>query len=1108
MISRAPTGSEDPEEEGESLMEVMEVLENIKEGSQELAMLSKKSSPLLTPKSFDPDRITDYPRAQSPPESHSPMEGSRRSSVSLSAMSESSFTSDNSSVVSYDANKMPKKKILKNPHRKQKHSTNRVRWKDEEGDTVSMRSFDSLSTTSEIYTRARNGMKETRRHWREFERSPVHGGVGLTPSGARGLRNHRHRPYVGGAPQHSHSSSSLLSPSSTPSPSISPSHYLLGGSPGVHANAHRRSVSTSSLPANRELSNFANNHSSVPKAFQRSLSPLTSSAISSSSDISPRRNLQSTPKAHHQSDSVLLTTTKRGTDDSRELFNASPNRSFDIDLPYPVLRLDNSNLTDLEESTMEDRKKMHIFKFPQDTPTAKSPLFSGGQRVTKMTPVFLDDDDEGDYDHLSPKDETETKDKERNGESSTDKPEGKDQVGSRRKNDRNINEDLYSDKDIEDALGELEDGSVKSSSSSTEEPPPVPSRDRATKERKEEVGNEADISLSMIEDVEQLEWQVSQASLSLSGSQEAQARPLTGGTNPQRTAAISSKEVVTGPKVPDKPARSETVRNTSSQGIAAKEKDVTSSSNHTISAPRNDLAPVESGTAVPAEPTDSSVKPGDNQQLRNKPKPPPIAPKPIRVQGLGRTGGVLIGSNATASPPSPQSPGALSTKSSVNGTGKQTSEDSQDQTPSFTPPSQDQTSPPSHQDAKGLPPSGEKIAPPDQAEITPPQQVTPPNQEETAPPPLPPKTKRIRRQDRDISGQPLPPMLDTSSSQPNGSHPITPADDAVEDILPPPPEFAFPSSPDFSDPSTDPASHDILESASNSTLVPDHEDIPEARQILELDQFYERDACSSSSSSSSLSHRSNKHSWSVIHHNKAKERTASRASGSVSPTGSSVGSSLEDLEGGGHGRGVAATSHTSWSRLQGTEHSSNLAGINGVTTSMSTRTSNSSIGFVTRHKKTSMETSVPEGGVSKINTHHSSHRKYPHDRHHNDRGPHHEPLTNGSGNLDVHLGPTSGQTDPHAKHRHYQHVPHDLQLRRVPNRHAPPPPVNPNLTAKLSGEERQMLHLVYTDKPRMMKPVVHDTEKHIKEMLAEIDSDNSRRQTNPTSYGTSFHSVD
>lgn len=1075
------TASEAKDSEGESLMEV---LENINEGKTELNRLSRKPSPLLSPDTHDPDRITDYPRAQSPPGSRSPMDRSRRSS--LSAMSESSLNSDHSSM-SYDASKMPAKKILKNPHRKKKHTTNRVRWKDEESDTASMKSFDTLSTTSEVvYNRARNGVMEVRQNWKDLESIPSRN-IGITPSRGRGMRNHL--VYHSGIPTHSHSSSSLLNSSLSTSPTGPVSQYLLGGSPGSRTGSHQRSGSTSSLPlipANKEMINFTGNPS-ASRPFQHSPSPLTGLAIiSPSSGVSQQANFQSTPKPRNQSDSMLLDSAlRRTTENSRDQSASSP--SFDIDLPYPVLKLDNSNLTDLEESTMEDRKKMHIFKFPQNSPVAKSPPSYACQ-------FFLADDDEGDYDHLSPidapKDDEEfsvsVQPEDKQKDEQKDSPEGENE-----KKDENA----YSDQDIEDALGELENISVNSSSSSTHEPPAILPTKNASQEE-DEIVKEADASLSMLEEPKHLDWHFSQVSSSPCGSQEI----------PEETLASTNQQA---PSTAFKEERTVTSVVTSLE--SAKER------RGSTTLPANDQVPVDrrkagfSGVEVQTKSTNGIEARGQGSDMPlKKPKPPPVAPKPIR-KGPGRTGEVLKGSNVTTTAtPVPQT--SSITKASAQGEEQEMPSNSQNQLLNLASPV-----PPSNQNNHRISSSNEEGTCKDKTPLSnhaeiklllkddtksseesqPSQEIS--SQDQEQPPPLPPKTKRIRRQDRDIDGQPLPPpMLDTSSSQSDKRHSLVPAD--VEDILPPPPEFAFPSpskSQNSDDVFIDQTQQDTLESASNSTLVPDHENGPGVRQTLDIDQVCEREALSSSSSSSSLSHRSNKHSWSVIHYNKTKERSASRSSGSLSPPGSSVGgSSQEDNEG-------------RWINRSRIQENSSSAGGNRLSTNPSSSSAKSSSIYVPRLTRRTTETQATEGRLPNSYPHHSSQRKHnrQYERHFSDRGPnlgqHQEPFTNGATKQNP--DSNSSHLNSHSKHRHQSFEQNSreseraMQLRKVPNRHAPPPPVPPHITAKLSEEERQLLHLTYLGKPRMMKPVVHDTEKHIQEMLAEIDSENTRRQP---AYGT------
>ena len=342
----------------------MEVLEKIQEGSEE--MPPRKSSPLN--KGHDPDRLTDYPRVQSPDHnSQSPINGSRRSS--LSAVSESSFTSEGSSIHSHDTNKLPKK-ILKNPNRLQRRSKrNRVRWKlpeNEDSDTSSLKSFDSMSTASEIiFSQARSGISEVRLNWREFERYPPHGSTGLTPA----------------KPQRSYSAR-FNSPSSG-LPSNFLSQPLLGGSLVPHSSYFASSIPQVQLNG-EPIFNY--NHQT---SLRRVLSPLANStAVSPGS--SSKQILQSTPKDHHQSNSSPLKMKAKeftGTAD-------------DIDMP--ILRFDNSNLTDLEESTVEDRLKSHIFQFPQKTPIKCMGIIPGPSNRSLTGKGFLEDDDADDYDHLSP----------------------------------------------------------------------------------------------------------------------------------------------------------------------------------------------------------------------------------------------------------------------------------------------------------------------------------------------------------------------------------------------------------------------------------------------------------------------------------------------------------------------------------------------------------------------------------------------------------------------------------------------------------------------------------------------------------------------------------
>lgn len=1044
---------EDPK--GETLIEV---LENIQEGSQELTRLSQKPSPLLHTHIPDPDRRTDYPRVQSP-ESHSPISGSRRSStLSLSGMSESSLTSDGSSVISYDASKQPRKKILKNPHRLRKHSKNRVRWKlpgEQDSDTASLQSFDSLSTTSEIYSRAHLVALERQRNWKEFEKKPAHRSTGLAPA--------RHHVL-------SNSSSSFFNLPSTPSPPSSNSlvHTLLGGSPITHHGVHSaRSISTSSLPqvlTSREIASSTSTSNTSSRGFQRSLSPLTNSAVTSPGLSPSRQTLQSTPKPYYQSDSYLLHSVRKNT--IKEVNDTPSDVSDNYDIDMPILKLDNSNLTDLEESTMEDRRKMHIFKFPSPVQSIHQ---QSGMHSSKTAPVsrhkfmFVEDDDAGDYDHLVPLKSSPNVGKDMNtAESMKEDLQNAESQPLKSINKEPSSEgDAYTDKDVDDALGEIGDESDKNSrasTSSSEDFPPLPMKVKSLQsswdhkkegspllsprvralhspsnhrvngydEEEYEPLPEGEVSLPVLfEDVGGLNWQVNQASqgsASLSGSQETE--PVSDVVNAEcRSSAVTNamvrvngviskpiiteeEESATGKIGNDGPHTSMNGQREENVGLAIIGKEERSS------LPREDRKNIDIIKTEPNIRTGSTGKEQTNVSSKGslKPPPPPVPPKP-------------------------------------------------------------------------------------------------------SPPPVPPKTKHIKRQDRDANGTPLfaydqfqlplPPLLEDSFSYAVHDPTSLTLEDSIthmEDILPPPPEFAFPSPPEFSDSTTPDTeveqtaySDEILTSPSSSTLVPDHEYLSDMKQILDTEQSSDRDACSSSSSSSPLSHHSNKHSWSVIHHTKVKERSGSSARSDefVSPSSTLVGS-LEDQLGILLDRATPSQNgeHIGHSFYGNREHVSPGKPPNSTQT--------------TRHKL-SMEMANTKGSLLSLSPHsQSSHRNSSQNEQAKGRTP--------ESHVKDRVPDSGTQLDPHTnsrglKQESREKPPNSLALKRAPNRPAPPPPVPPHLADKLSPNERSMLHLVYptSGKPRMMKPVVHDTDKHIQEMLMELESgeENKQKRFNSSSYGKS-----
>ena len=92
------------------------------------------------------ERVTDYPvgRIASYPRAHPPTPTRSESTDSNSTYSEGSFNSDGSLYI-HDANRKPKKKILKDSDtaRRRKHK-HRVRWNLENADTISVDSFHSM----------------------------------------------------------------------------------------------------------------------------------------------------------------------------------------------------------------------------------------------------------------------------------------------------------------------------------------------------------------------------------------------------------------------------------------------------------------------------------------------------------------------------------------------------------------------------------------------------------------------------------------------------------------------------------------------------------------------------------------------------------------------------------------------------------------------------------------------------------------------------------------------------------------------------------------------------------------------------------------------------
>ena len=407
---------------------LIEALESIKESKQAVKRLTRQPSPLQV---VDLDRITDYPRNSSPDSSlaRTPLSGSRCSS--LSTMSQSSLTSDSS--FSFDANKRPRKKILKNPHRMHRHSRNRVRWnlpgsEMNDSDNMSLESFDSTSTQSSVYLRAKRGVADAKTNWREFERHPSPGSTGMTPAKPPMPRN--------GFNQHTTSSSSVSS-----------------GSP-LHISNYQ---SSSFNPPQIRVSGIPRQEPPDVTRLRRSPSPLTISPPTSTYLMGSLHT--STPMRRINSDPAAAAAMRKSPiSEHSQLNNSTSSNNEDDDIDIPILQFDHSKLSMLEESTLEDKKRAHIFPFTQNdnAPSSSTPV----KTPPAVRTAFLDDDDASDYDHLSPLANLTSDEKKKQTTNSND------------------SDSMYTKEDIDDAFDAL--GSSGSSNGSiipppmAEVPPPIP----------------------------------------------------------------------------------------------------------------------------------------------------------------------------------------------------------------------------------------------------------------------------------------------------------------------------------------------------------------------------------------------------------------------------------------------------------------------------------------------------------------------------------------------------------------------------------------------------------------------------------------------------------
>ena len=286
---------------------------------------------------YIPTRLTDYPRS-SP--SSSLNQSFQSETDSLSTVSESSFTSDSS--YTYDANRKPKKKILKNSNAPRKHK-HHVRWNLEnlenvsDTDSVSVDSSSSLSSNSKSYQRARETANRTVYNWQEFERPLPAGSTGLTPlyklpqNGTKTI----YRTY----------SSDVYIP-----------HQL-----------------TQDIQQHRSLRHIV---SADPNHFRQQPQPMLND---------PRPfGVQFQQHSNFQQHSTPVT--------SPETLNQSMDRVVNV----PVLHLDESQVPQLEMSNLEERRQRHLFQFPRQKPV---PYVNTDNKL-RMRMQTLNEEDKNDYDHL------------------------------------------------------------------------------------------------------------------------------------------------------------------------------------------------------------------------------------------------------------------------------------------------------------------------------------------------------------------------------------------------------------------------------------------------------------------------------------------------------------------------------------------------------------------------------------------------------------------------------------------------------------------------------------------------------------------------------------
>ena len=305
-------------------------------------------------------RVTDYPVGV-----HTGMSNHNHSfqseTDSLSTVSESSFTSDSS--YAYDANRKPKKKILKKSNAPRKNHRHRVRWNLDNLESFSDTDNTSIDSSSSMSSSGRSYMYYHHNHERPLrvmENSyvqetthdyRVHGHMqnhnsGLTsPTSNRKPRRNSTDPtdsslHVPQGPGiYRTYSGSIYKPKSGQNPSHLPRQT---GSLDNHYKPQSRPTLSGAYPFSQKYGDL---HQSPPrKSFQQSTPTCSPRLIAS---------------------------------------NGQLNGSMDRVINVPVLHLDEGSVKQLNNSTLEERERRHLFEFPPSSSSFQQRSSPHGQSPQK-----------------------------------------------------------------------------------------------------------------------------------------------------------------------------------------------------------------------------------------------------------------------------------------------------------------------------------------------------------------------------------------------------------------------------------------------------------------------------------------------------------------------------------------------------------------------------------------------------------------------------------------------------------------------------------------------------------------------------------------------------